>query len=95
MPEKHYMLPVLPRLPGVDEMIANENYFILHAPRQSGKTTFIKSLINHVNSGLKYYALYFSLETLEDIVEDNEAMTRIADEINRSLKMSGLEVLKK
>jgi ABC-type multidrug transport system ATPase subunit len=43
------MLPVLPRLPGVDAMIDSENYFILHAPRQSGKTTFIRALTDKVN----------------------------------------------
>jgi predicted AAA+ superfamily ATPase len=40
--EEHYMLPVLPRLPGVDDMIEGKYYFTLHGPRQSGKTTFLK-----------------------------------------------------
>ncbi|MDR3203530.1 MAG: hypothetical protein LBV23_02125 [Deltaproteobacteria bacterium] len=46
VPEKHYLLPVLPRLPEVDDLIEDEYYFILHAPRQSGKTTFLNFLTN-------------------------------------------------
>ncbi|MDR1052111.1 MAG: ATP-binding protein, partial [Deltaproteobacteria bacterium] len=41
---EHYMLPVLPRLPDVSEMIEAKEYFILHAPRQSGKTTYLRFL---------------------------------------------------
>ena len=35
---KHYMLPATARLPEVDRMIRRELYFVVHAPRQSGKT---------------------------------------------------------
>ena len=35
---KHYMLPATERLPEVDRMIRRGLYFVIHAPRQSGKT---------------------------------------------------------
>jgi hypothetical protein len=41
---KHYMLPVLPRIPGIMKMTGNEDYSILHAPWQSGKTIFLNAL---------------------------------------------------
>ncbi|MDR1080453.1 MAG: hypothetical protein LBQ79_05735, partial [Deltaproteobacteria bacterium] len=38
-PEEHYMIPALPRLPDVSDLIEKKRYFVIHAPRQSGKTT--------------------------------------------------------
>ncbi|BAZ16463.1 hypothetical protein NIES4071_83400 [Calothrix sp. NIES-4071] len=35
----HYMLSPTSRLPDLEGLIAQENYFVIHAPRQSGKTT--------------------------------------------------------
>jgi AAA-like domain len=36
---RHYMLPAEARLPQLSRLIAQEQYFVLHAPRQTGKTT--------------------------------------------------------
>ena len=33
-PDEHYMLPALDRLPGVRELVAGGNYFVVHAPRR-------------------------------------------------------------
>ena len=38
----HYMLPATERLPDVDRMNRRGLYFVIHAPRQSGKTTALK-----------------------------------------------------
>ena len=43
-PDEHYMLPALDRLPGIRELVAGGNYFVVHAPRQTGKTTALKAL---------------------------------------------------
>ncbi|MDR3204020.1 MAG: ATP-binding protein, partial [Deltaproteobacteria bacterium] len=64
LPQKHYLLPVLPRLPDADIMIERKFYFILHAPRQSGKTTFIKFLTDKINAQGQRYALSCSLAGL-------------------------------
>ena len=32
-PDEHYMLPALDRLPGIRELVAGGNYFVVHAPR--------------------------------------------------------------
>jgi hypothetical protein len=93
VPEKHYMLPVLPRLAGVAATIANEDYFILHAPRRSGKTTFIQALVKKINSDGHYYAFYCSIDATQNIDDDDKAMTRIAEQINRALKMTGIQEL--
>ncbi len=41
---RHYMLPALARLPGVELLIERQQYFVLHAARQTGKTTAIGAL---------------------------------------------------
>jgi hypothetical protein len=88
LPAKHYMLPVLPRIPDVDDMVEGEFYFVLHAPRQSGKTTFLKALTDKINSDGRYYALYCSLEASQGVVDIETAMRQIVVEINRTLKKS-------
>lgn len=45
-PEYHYMLSLAERLTDIDirRMIDQHSYFIIHAPRQTGKTTLITEL---------------------------------------------------
>ena len=43
IPSKHYMLPALDRLPEIRRLVAMERYFVVHAPRQTGKTTALKA----------------------------------------------------
>jgi hypothetical protein len=42
--EDHYMLPPALRLPQVDRLVQQKGYFVVHAPRQIGKTTAIMAL---------------------------------------------------
>lgn len=44
-PAKHYMLPALDRMPGIRRLVDREQYFVIHAPRQTGKTTALKALV--------------------------------------------------
>ena len=48
IPAKHYMLPILNRLPGVRRLIARGQYFVVHAPRQTGKMTALMNLLHVV-----------------------------------------------
>ena len=43
-PDEHYMMPALDRLPGVRELVAGGGYFVVHAPRQTGKTIHVIGL---------------------------------------------------
>jgi hypothetical protein len=89
------MLPVLSRLPNVPKLLEEELYFVLHAPRQSGKTTFLNTLTDTINSNSNYYALSCSLATLTDISDDYEAMKRIVSQINVALDCSKVEAIQK
>jgi hypothetical protein len=61
--DEHYCLPPLERLDLDDiiRLIDQEKYFVVYAPHQSGKTTYLLSLMDYLNSGSKYYCLYVSL----------------------------------
>ncbi len=61
-PEKYYYVPQRLNWNELDQLIDNEFYFVLHAPRQSGKTTAIREYVKHLNETGKYTALYLSTE---------------------------------
>jgi len=60
-------------------LIEQEHYFVIHAARQSGKTTLLKELARKINAEDNYYALYCSLEKIQGIAEAKEAMPQIID----------------
>ncbi|MGH3280167.1 MAG: ATP-binding protein [Trebonia sp.] len=62
MPGEHYMLAPQPRLPDALELIGRHRYFVVHAPRQTGKTTSLAALARDLNAGGRYAALLFSCE---------------------------------
>jgi hypothetical protein len=61
-PERHYLVPPLKRLHGVERLIAQGQYFVIHAPRQSGKTTYAFALMQYLNQGGRYTALLSSIQ---------------------------------
>ena len=65
-PDEHYMLPALDRLPGVRELVAGGDYFVVHAPRQTGKTTALKALVREINAKGDMFAIYCTLESLQN-----------------------------
>ncbi|WP_317133835.1 ATP-binding protein [Leptolyngbya sp. PCC 6406] len=58
------MLPATSRLPiaTVQQLIAEENYFVLHAPRQVGKTTAMQALAEQLTASGNYAAVLVSAE---------------------------------
>ncbi len=59
----HYMLPALERLPSVERLILQRGYFVIHAPRQTGKTTAMLALAQQLTVQGKYAAVMVSAET--------------------------------
>ncbi|MEM7496205.1 MAG: ATP-binding protein, partial [Myxococcota bacterium] len=74
-PAKHYALDPLSRwdLAEVLEHIEQEKYFLLHAPRQTGKTTCLKALRDHLNQAGGYRCVYVNVETGQAARNDIEA----------------------
>ena len=75
---KHYMLDPLRNMgKELMRLIEQENYFVLHAARQSGKTTLLKELTCKINAAGKLYALYCSLEEVQGLVEPEKGIPAI------------------
>lgn len=68
----HYCLPPLERfdLPTILNLIRQQKYFVLHAPRQVGKTTFLLALADYLNQSGQFTALYVNVEIAQTARED-------------------------
>jgi hypothetical protein len=71
-PADHYCLPPLERwnLAEVLGLIDQKKYFLLHAPRQTGKTSCLLALMERLNREGPYCAVYANLETAQTARED-------------------------
>jgi len=87
-PNKHYMLPSQERCQGLMQLIEQEQYFVIHAARQSGKTTLLLELAQQLNETGDYYALYCSLETAQGIREAKEGIPAIVKALKFKVEMN-------
>ncbi|MBK1701531.1 ATP-binding protein [Thiococcus pfennigii] len=88
--EDHYSLPPLSRwdLGEVLRLIDQKKYFLLHAPRQTGKTTCLLALMEHLNRDGRYRAVYANLETAQTAREDvARGMAAICSVLGRSIRL--------
>jgi hypothetical protein len=69
-PERHFMVPPLERAPEARGLIEQDQYFVVHAPRQSGKTTFLRALAKDLMASGEVVALHFTCEVGEVAGED-------------------------
>jgi len=62
--EDHYSIPPLSRfdLDEIVRLIDSKKYFILHAPRQVGKTSYLLALMDYLNEQGKVRCLYVNFE---------------------------------
>lgn len=62
-PTDHYMLPATERLEAfdLDRLLAQKSYFVLHAPRQTGKTTAMLELARQLTVAGDYIAVLVSM----------------------------------
>jgi len=96
--DDHYYIEPLDRL-DLEEMLTlidQKKYFVLHAPRQTGKTTYMHALTDYLNKQGKYKSLYMNVEAAqaarENVKEGMHTVLRIlANESFLYLKDSFLE----
>ncbi len=73
-PDTHYCIPPLERI-NTEEMlqlIAAQKYFVLHAPRQTGKTSCLLALTDLLNQTGQYRAVYANIEPAQAARENVE-----------------------
>jgi hypothetical protein len=77
------MLPPEERLVGAQlhRYISDKLYWVLHAPRQTGKTTFLRSWMREINSGTEAVACYVSVERCQGIPDIERAIPGICEAI--------------
>ena len=63
-PDLHYHLDPLHRLDWdeIQHLIATQRYFVLHAPRQTGKTTTLLAMMKELNASGRYACAYANIE---------------------------------
>jgi hypothetical protein len=84
------MIDAATRLKGVEQLIEFGQYFVIHAARQSGKTTYLQDLTKRLTAGGKYYVLYCSLESAQGVIEPERGIPTILDCIVIALQKSSI-----
>jgi hypothetical protein len=99
-PEMHYMLPPEERLVGsqLHRYIRDQLYWVLHAPRQTGKTTFLQGWMREINAaaqggdGTQAISCYVSVERCQGLGEAEKAMPDLCEAIQEYAASAGLPV---
>lgn len=83
-PDRNYMIPAVERLPEARILVEQGLYFVVHAPRQTGKTTLLYMLAAELTASGKFAAVPFSCEAGSAAREDYAAAQRaILDDMRR------------
>jgi hypothetical protein len=73
----HYMIPAARRLPEAPKLIEQMGYFVVHAPRQTGKTTALRALAQSLTAEGRFAAVHFTCEMGATAEEDYGAAERL------------------
>ncbi|MCY4025604.1 MAG: ATP-binding protein, partial [Acidobacteria bacterium] len=89
-PDRHYCIPPLDRL-DLDDVLAlvgDEKYFVLHAPRQTGKTSALLALRDRLNAD-GYRCVYVNVEVGQTAREDvGQAMRTVLGRLASQARMT-------
>ncbi|MBK1734180.1 hypothetical protein CKO15_02555 [Halorhodospira abdelmalekii] len=98
-PENHYYINPLERVDWdeIQRLIDQERYFVLHAPRQTGKTTTLLAMMKALNEQGRYVCAYANIEGAQAARGDEtKGMPAICDAlidgIARSVEVAALRV---
>ena len=98
VPERHYCIPPLQRvnLEEILQLLRDMRYFVLHAPRQTGKTSALLALRDLLNSRPEqdFRCVYVNVEAAQALREDlPAAMQTIIGELSDQALLAGDEFL--
>ena len=85
VPGKHYLFASADRLQEIAGLIAREQYFVIHAARQSGKTTLLLDLEASIELGGRHRAIYCSLEGMQNIIDPAEGIPAIVERLRMTV----------
>lgn len=84
IPDEHYMLPPERRLGRVLELIDDHKYLTLHAGRQTGKTTSLIWLQDHLNRTGRWRALWVDIQVAREQPDPARAFMTMFDLLDRA-----------
>ncbi|MDI1432752.1 ATP-binding protein [Polyangium sorediatum] len=84
-PARHYHLPAAPRLAEALRLVDEGAYFLVRAPRRTGKTTTLRALAAALLSSGRHAALVASTEVAEPLGAD---LARVEEALLASLRLS-------
>jgi hypothetical protein len=91
VPGEHYMLDPFRGISGeLMDLIDQKHYFVIHAARQSGKTTLLQALARDINVRGDYYALYCSLEVIDGTLETKDGIPSVVKTIKAAFEDSDM-----
>jgi hypothetical protein len=85
----HYQIDPLSRVDraALLSLVRQERYLVLHAPRQTGKTTCLLALRDELNAGSEFHAVYANIEAAQAFRSQVEpAMDAILDAVGVMLE---------
>ena len=87
---EHYMIDPLTRIGDIRSLIDESQYFVVHAPRQTGKTTVLETLAADLTARGEYAALKVSCEEGQPFVDD---IRRVEDVLIHSISAAARQHL--
>lgn len=93
VPGKHYCIDPIQRLDWeeIRYLIDAEKYFVLHAPRQTGKTSTLLAIMGTLNQEGNYRALYVNIEAAQAARGDAESgIAIVCETIANSASVYGI-----
>jgi hypothetical protein len=88
--EDHYCIDPLTRLDWDDvfKMIGNKRYFVLHAPRQTGKTSTLLAMMRVLNNEGSFACAYANIETAQTARGDvAQGIPAVCEAVSHSIAM--------
>ena len=85
----HYLIDPLARIDHLEvlSLIQAKRYFVLHAPRQTGKTTSLRAMVKYLNASSDYRAVYANIEGAQAARHDvATGMTTVAEVLLRQIQ---------
>ncbi len=87
VPGEHYMLSPERRFRHVLKLIDERKYFTLHAGRQTGKSTAAQWLVERLNRGAQYRALWVDVQTARGEPDPAKAFKTVLAKLDTAMQM--------
>jgi hypothetical protein len=87
-PQQHYMVEMVKAQRDVMALIEQSQYFVIHAARQTGKTTLLLSLAEKLSQQGHYYVMYCSLETAQQFSDPSEGIPTIIQRLQLEVELN-------